>query len=282
MSPALRKDFMPYSDHLELPPAPAGDAVIWRYLPLAEFLNLLNEQTLHFTRIDRLSDSFPDVEKQVTLNAFAGISAESTRRSLSLMKNVQSAVFTNSWYENDSDAHRCWEIHGDNREVAIRTTVGTLKKSLFSSSPKIYLSSVQYIDFASVPMPTGNLFLSALYKPHELWEQKEIRMLLLQTGGDAAFSPGPEQGVDVNIVAGSLIQGIRVTPQSDHWFRSLVNSVADRLNLNFEDSTSESKSPCKLRTSIDASIPSRPDPSNSSLSSTSHHNHAPNERELYE
>ena len=250
---------MSYLDHLELPSAPAGDEVIWRYLSLAQFLNILKNQTLHFTRIDRHPDSLLDIETQVALNAFAGISAESTRRAFNLMKSAQSAVFTNSWYENNFDAHLCWEIHGGNYEVAIRTTVNTLKKTLSPASQKIYMSSVQYIDFASVPMPTGNVFLPALHKPHELRNEKEVRLVLLQTGGQSVFSPGPEQGVDVSIEAASMIKGVRVTPRSASRLRGLVRSIADHYSLNFEsnNSAAESKPPCKFRTANGCSCPHR-------------------------
>jgi hypothetical protein len=250
---------MSYLDHLELPSVPPGDEVVWRYLSLAQFLNILNDQTLHFTRIDRLSDSLLDIEKQVALNALAGVPAEVTRRSFDLMKSVQSAVFTTSWYENDSHAHLRWEIHGGNYEVAIRTTVDKLKRSVSPSSQKIYMSSVQYIDFASAAMPTGNVFLPALHKPHELRGEKEVRMLLLQTGGQGVFSPGPEHGVDVTIDVGSLIEGIRVTPRSAHWFRSLVSSIADHYHLNFESncSTAKSKPSCTYGTSNGCSCPRR-------------------------
>jgi hypothetical protein len=249
---------MSYFDHPELPSAPAEDTVIWRYLPLAEFLNIPNDQTLHFTRVDRLSESFPDIEKQVALGALAGFPAESTRRSIDLMKSAQKAVFSNSWYEADSQAHLKWEIHGGNYEVAIRSTVNTLKKALTTSTQKIYMSSMQYIDFASVPMPTGNVFLPALHKPHELRNEKELRMLLLQTGGQTVFSPGPEQGVDVSVETVSLIKGVRVTPRSATWFRSLVKSLADRYSLNFEsNSTAASKPPCRFRTANGCSCPGR-------------------------
>ena len=251
---------MSYFDHPELPSAPAEDTVIWRYLSLAEFLNTLYQRTLHFTRVDRLCDSFLDIENLVALSAHSGIQTESTRRSLALMKSVQSAVFANSWYENDSHAHLRWEIHGGNYEVAIRSTVNTLKKALSASSQKVYISRVQYIDFASVPMPTGNVFLPALHKQHELRNEKELRMLLLQTGGQTVFSPGPERGIDVSVETASLIKGVRVTPRSASWFRRLVASIAERYSLNFEDNNSVATSRpslCRFRTANGCSCSSR-------------------------
>jgi hypothetical protein len=58
---------MPYCDHPELPSPPAEDAVILRYISLAEFLSILDDRTLHFTRADHLPDSFIDIENQVAL-----------------------------------------------------------------------------------------------------------------------------------------------------------------------------------------------------------------------
>jgi hypothetical protein len=119
------------------------------------------------------------------------------------------------------------------------------------------MSSMQYIDFASTPMPTGNVFLPALHKQHELRNEKELRMLLLQTGGQPVFSPGPEQGVGISVETASLIKAIRVTPQSASWFRSLVKSITDRYSLNFENSTAASKPSCKFRTANGCFCPAR-------------------------
>jgi hypothetical protein len=248
---------MPYFDHLELPSAPDGDEVIWRYLSMDQLLNILNEETIHFSRVDHSSGSFPNIESQVALNVLAGIPPEAARRSLYLMKGVQSAVFTNSWYESGAHEHLRWEIHGGNDKVAIRTTVDALQNALSLSSQKISMSSVQYIDFACVPMPTGNAFLPTLYRPQELRHDKEVLMLLLQAGGKEVFTPGPEKGVGVKIDTTSLIKGVRVAAQSSSWFRSLVLSIADRYGLNFEtdESYARARPFCEFRTANGCSCP---------------------------
>ena len=104
---------------------------------------------------------------------------------------------------------------------------------------KIYLSGVQYIDFAASAMPTGNVFLPALHKCRDLHSEKEVRILMLQTGDQKAFSSGSTRGIELPIDLRSLIQGIRLAPRSAGWLHNLMLSLAERHGLSYEPSIAE-------------------------------------------
>lgn len=153
------------------------------------------------------------------------------------MFSAQTAVFGNSWYASDSTIHRHWlECGGARAQVAIRSTVTALQTSVSHLPQKVYLSAMQYIDFAASAMPTGNVFLPALHKSSKLSGEREVRLLMLQTGGEKAFSPGPSRGVDLSIDLGALIQGLRLAPRSAGWLHNLVKSLADRYSITYDDS----------------------------------------------
>jgi hypothetical protein len=61
-----------------------------------------------------------------------------------------------------------------------------------------------------------------------------MRLLMLQAGGQKAFSPGPSQGVDITVDLGSLIQGLLIAPRSAKWLRDLVGLLADRYGITYE------------------------------------------------
>lgn len=231
---------MPYFDHPELPSAPSDESVLWRYLSLTELIDLLNSNALHLTRADQLMDLSIDAESQVILGASSGLSAESVRRSFALMRSVQSAVFLDCWYQNGSAKHGEWEASGAiNEGVAIRSNAHALKTSLAQAPQKIYASSVQYIDFTTDPMPTGNIFLPALHKRRDLRLEKEVRILLLQTSGENKFSPGPAGGLNIPVDTKTLIQSLHIAPGSADSFRNRVVSLAGDYGLTYESSTTE-------------------------------------------
>ncbi|HZM11207.1 MAG TPA: hypothetical protein VFC15_13460 [Candidatus Limnocylindrales bacterium] len=47
------EEFIPYTEHPELPRSYPVEAPIWTYFAFARFLALLKFQALHFTRVDR-------------------------------------------------------------------------------------------------------------------------------------------------------------------------------------------------------------------------------------
>ena len=230
---------MPYIDHPDIPAAPADDTVIWQYLSTAELLDLFDSSALHLTRADHLTQQHSDiVESQVSLGVLSGMPSESVRRSFDLMYSVQTAVFTSCWYVEGSAMHRQWQRCGGGRsQIAIRSTVKMLQASLSHVPQKLYLSGIQYIDFTNSLMPTGNVFLPALHKRCELREEREICLLMLQTGGQNTFCPGPSRGIDLNVELRSMIQSLDLAPRSAEWLRKLVRSLADRYGVPYNDST---------------------------------------------
>ena len=230
---------MPYLPHPELPSPPAGKTVLWRYVSLAELLDLLDSRALHFTRTDQLSSSVIDRESQVFLSVMAGMSAEEARRSFDLMQSVQSTIFASCWHESGSDMHQRWQtLGGSTGQIALRSTVGGLQQSLSQALQRVCMSRVQYIDFHSVAVPGGNVFYPALHKQRGMSEEREVRVLLQQHGVNPS-SAGPVRGVEVEVDIWSLIDGVRVAPRSAEWLGALVLSLTERYGLRFESSSAE-------------------------------------------
>jgi hypothetical protein len=194
---------------------------------------LLEFKTLHFTRVDLLPDPFVDRISEPTLNAVPGTTANAMRRALDMMRISRQAIFVNCWYANRAELPHVWEeCGGINCGVAIRSSIGALRAALQRSSQKVHISSVSYLNYDTEPIPLGNAFLSALHKDKRHKDEREVRALFLQTGSDpGTFSPGPEEGIEVQIETATLIEEVLPAPQSDPWFCSLVNAVCRRAGL---------------------------------------------------
>lgn len=136
---------------------------IRRYFRFPEFLALLEFRSLHFTRADLLPDSFVDHINQATLKATAGMTAASARGSIELTRVARQAVFVNCWYADEDNTPQVWSKYGGkNNAIAIKSSIGALRRALEPASQKIF-SNVTYLDHDAEPLPLGNAFLSALH-----------------------------------------------------------------------------------------------------------------------
>jgi len=149
-----------------------------------------------------------------------------------MMRIARQAVFVNSWYADRSEVPDVWErCGGKNNGIAVRSSIGAMRTSLRRSSQNVHISRVLYLDYETDPIPLGNAYLSALHKDKKFQPEQEVRALFLQIGHNSTtFSPGPQQGVDVEIDVSILIEGVLPAPQSEPWFYRLVTSVCKRYN----------------------------------------------------
>ncbi|MGC1781641.1 MAG: hypothetical protein WA708_03890 [Acidobacteriaceae bacterium] len=236
-SSCTHEEAIPYLEHPELPRNFTEDTVLWRYLTFAKFVALLEHQALHFTRVDRLPDSSIGITNRSGLNDAPGAATTDTirlspevRRALGLMRISSHAVFASCWYAGCSELSAPWERYGGrNSGVAVRSSIGALKAALNRSTQRIHIANVLYFDYETTAIPLGNAYLSALHKHASFMQEREVRALLLQVGDKSkVFSPGPEQGIDVDVDIGKLIEEVRMAPKSDPWFYSLVAAVSQR------------------------------------------------------
>jgi hypothetical protein len=197
---------------------------------LSQFSALLETRSLHFTRADLLPDHFVDHINDATLKATPGMTANSARGAVGLMRIARQAVFVNCWYASRFDAPEIWEKYGGvNNSVAIKSSIASLRRTLEPASQKVYLSNVSYIDYGSEPLPLGNAFLSALHKEKQFQSEREVRALFLEARREEeTFIPGPEGGIDVQIEVGSLIEDVEVAPGSNVEFRTRVENMRER------------------------------------------------------
>ncbi|NWC96107.1 MULTISPECIES: DUF2971 domain-containing protein [unclassified Pseudomonas] len=148
------------------------DMVLWRYMSLDKFINLLSDQSLYFASLAsyKQSDPFEGYPPLVALQAMysvsdkayadlyavldrvsgagvkveelAGEPGQALRKALdnrfSDFRKLTEAVFKGTmvscWYQSEHQSEAMWKLYSDQlKGVAIRTTVGGLAKSLKES-----------------------------------------------------------------------------------------------------------------------------------------------------
>ncbi|RZJ30888.1 MAG: DUF2971 domain-containing protein [Chryseobacterium sp.] len=162
--------------------------VLWRYLTLDKFIDLVDSKSLFFAPLAwyAQTDPFEGYVPQVAMEAMASIPKkfqaeqavmleklaqmlpdeaapqlrklrEDVERHVPTMKaifkNVSSCLMVNCWYKSSHESEGMWGLYSKNG-VAIKTSVGALKSSIISTdlNPAIHLGSIKYIDFSDASL----------------------------------------------------------------------------------------------------------------------------------
>jgi hypothetical protein len=159
--------------------------VLWRYLSLDKFIDLVESKSLFFAPLTSYgkTDPFEGYLPHVCMEAIASISnkyrdeqidmleklaqtlpehaasqirklrenAESYIPTMSaLFKNISNGLMVNCWARSEHESEGMWGLYSKGG-VAIRTSVGSLKSAILDSEqyPVIHIGAVKYIDFSN-------------------------------------------------------------------------------------------------------------------------------------
>jgi uncharacterized protein (DUF952 family) len=143
-----------YSPHAQLT-LPPDHQTIWRYISFTKFVSMLTDQSLFFCRVDRLQDKWEGVYPQGMVDywsrTFEEVSSNDgknyTLKDL-ITKRIIPSHFVNCWYISEFESDAMWRLYSQNDEgIAIRSTIGRLKKSLEKTTEQVWIGKVHYIDY---------------------------------------------------------------------------------------------------------------------------------------
>src|ERR1700678_1577796 len=101
----------------EAPSTP--DIPIWRYMNLAKFMSVLQDEALHFARADQMTDEFEgSISKptfsirRASLTGIPDIDPESLSAQLGhSRKRFQQFVYLNCWHMNEIESAAMWDLY---------------------------------------------------------------------------------------------------------------------------------------------------------------------------
>jgi hypothetical protein len=118
----------------------------------------------------------------------------------------------NCWHLNQGESAAMWDLYGNSKGIAIRSTVGRLKESLKDELRKICLCKVEYGE-------ARNALISPLCSKRKSFEhEREIRLYLIEP--DRSHCDGAGTLVSVNL--NYLIQRVYLAPNADPEMRSKI------------------------------------------------------------
>lgn len=225
---------------------PNDNSLIWRYLSFEKFVNLITNQTLFFSRIDKFPDQLEgtlpiknkerlvDEIKNIQLTNLDLAKSYADREEI-IISTYRSYSFANCWSKYDAESIALWKIYlnGTRFGVAIQTTYEKLKKVLEKPEYEILLGEVQYcVEVEALQQQTIFLRKTPPYK-----FENEVRALILNqytSEGAREGKPRFEYGIEVKIDLVELIDKVYLPPLSPKWFEKTVSEIITKYGYNFE------------------------------------------------
>lgn len=230
-------------------PVPSNmDIPIWRYIDFAKFVHMLDTSTLHFARVDRMSDPFEGTLSAASLphlKQWFMNNGSPEERAQSFSENVARGYYrikmfsyVNCWHMNEFESVAMWNLYSD-KGVAIQSTYTKLCESFTAESPKVYVGEVEYKDYNRDPIDFGSTNKALVTKRKSFEHERELRAALLSFAEDVPSSGEDSQalenvqplGIYVPVDLGTLIVRVAVSPGRPDWFRELIARVMNMYTI---------------------------------------------------
>jgi hypothetical protein len=252
-------------------PQPADGSVrVWRYLDLAKFIWLIENQKLYLSGMDLLNDPHEGSRPKFLADNFDQ-QILAIKRDM-LIQNHGSALgeekfqadlprfidqihrvhignqkhrrhlCVSCWHLGNPESEAMWRLYcPGNNGVAIQTSYNKLVKST-SNDSQLYIGCVRYIDYEFQGFPEGNIFYPAMHKRISFAHEQEVRLIKLRTPDNWGF---PNEfcppGISIDWPLEPTIDGIYVTPYAPEYFYDVVCAIVRSIAPNLKDRVHWSK-----------------------------------------
>lgn len=209
---------------------PHPDTIVWKYLDLSKFLDLLLSRKLFMARSDKFQDQYEGTFSEPTFEELKRI-AQDKPEFLDSYKTMRKNVVVSSWHINEFESYAMWQIFTQNSEgLAIQSTVKRLQEALgpeFCYEQQI--GAVKYIDYKKEHIPFDDAFFPFLFKRKSFQYEREVRIISDLSSHKLSINEGVKIDVDIN----SLIERIYIHPKSENWYKNLVIQLMTQLGFEF-------------------------------------------------
>jgi hypothetical protein len=208
---------------------PSDDTIVWKYLDLSKFLDMLLSKKLFMSRSDKFEDQYEGTFSEPTFEEIKKIAANNPKF-LDYYKLHREKVVISSWHINEYESFAMWQIFTKNNEgLAIQSTIGRLKKAMeVEKKYQQNIGAVKYIDYKKEYIPFEDTFFPFLFKRKSFQYEREVRIISDTSGSRVSINDGLK--VDVNI--DQLIAKIYIHPKSENWYKNLVIELMQKLDFD--------------------------------------------------
>lgn len=237
------------------PDIPGNEEPLWRYIDFTQLISILETQSLWFSAANKFVDKWEGglTASQVNrisenIPTFIENDEESVRE---LYDALRTSTYITCWHHRESETAAMWELYNDRgKEVAIRTTVGRLRRSI-DWTDDMTMGLVNYEKYLEgndlFPITRNSPFF---HKRSSFSHEQEFRIVKSEFNipERASLNDGLKELVDnrsapgrpISVDPGLLIDEIVVSPVVGGWLRELVEKVIDtyeRRDVTINDSS---------------------------------------------
>jgi hypothetical protein len=223
--------------NIKIPEDP--NTIVWKYLDLSKFVDLLLYQKLFMSRSDKFEDQYEGTFSEPTFEEIRKLSTNNPDF-LDFYKTHRKNVVISSWHINEYESFAMWQIFTQKNEgLAIQSTLGRIQKALEPETNfKQHIGSVNYIDYKKEYIPFGNTFFPFLFKRKSFQYEREIRIISDLSAHQMTIDNGLKVDVDID----QLIEKIYIHPKSENWYKNLIIELVKKLGFHFEIEKSDLES----------------------------------------
>jgi hypothetical protein len=219
------------------------DKLLWRYLDLPRYIDLLIKKKIFFCRADRFEDPFEGRFNKLSEEEFINNQVEKSGASLAdfLQQHSKKRMSTtvNCWHQNNDENYAMWQIYsrGD-FGIAIQTNFKCLKKSFEKTPAAIHIGKVNYFDESAESLAVDGEFSPFLNKRNVYNYENEVRCCYVaQEAKNENFDwerTDEPNGVFIEVDLKKLIQKLYISPNSPKWFKDVVKDINSKYGMDAE------------------------------------------------
>ncbi len=203
-------------------------------MDLGKFLSMFREECLYFARLRELDDSWEGAH-----SAALAVYPNLNQRGLKRLYDANSEnIAVSCWHEGSDESVAMWRLYTDGSDgVAIKTTVGSLKESLYENRFMLRIARVQYIGDSEYPIPCSDRppdGLEAAYCKRLVYQhEREIRAALMpvRSPDDPVAPPDLLHGVRIRVKLTSLVDRVVVSPRFPDFAVPVVEDALSRAGM---------------------------------------------------
>jgi hypothetical protein len=225
-----------FTNDITIPPP---ETIVWKYLDLSKFLDMLLCNQMFMSRSDKFEDQYEGTFSEPTFEEIKRIS-QNNPDFLDYYKSQRKNVVISSWHINEYESYAMWQIFTKNNEgLAIQSTVQRMQDAMQPENRyDQHIGEVKYIDYKKEYIPFDNHFFPFLFKRKSFQYEREVRIVSDLTEHNLNINEGVKVNVDIN----QLIERIYIHPKSENWYKNLVIQLMQQLGFDFQIEKSDLES----------------------------------------
>lgn len=212
-----------YKEHENFKLPESKDEVIWRYMDLWKFEDLLKKQSLYFSTIKNMGDKFegriPDSIASIWIQNLKEKGYHSVANTIDMLKSYEPVLNYNilSWNISKNESFALWKIYTKNiKAIAIKSNVQRLKESLNINPFWQFIGVMNYYSDPTDFDFNSNIMNLTINKFNYYCFENELRMLNIIPANLKSQYPEINKGDDILVPVDldCLIDSIYLAPNA--------------------------------------------------------------------